>query len=213
MSHGIPPARGPRLEWLNKFQEAINELAGNEFLQFTAEVWKPGEEARGKIGGKVSTSNKNEFPFLDMEMWWGEDKELVFGVYLKPNQQLKYLNDGSSHTPGCLKAIPNGVFHRLAKLTTISPDNENKKLGEIYPKHFEAMEHANLLEDVQIPTLKEKLEEIDQAKVDTESIRTKKRREKDRKRVTYFKIGFCTYWRIAISFLIAIAKQKAIAKL
>jgi hypothetical protein len=36
-----------------------------------------------------------------MELSWSKEGTLKFGVHLKPNQQLKYLNAGSAHTPGC----------------------------------------------------------------------------------------------------------------
>ena len=183
------------LEWINRFQGAINDLAGNDFLQFMADVWKPGAMECSRIGGKVTTTNTEFFPFLDMEIRWGAERKPEFGVHLKPNQQLKYLNRGSSHTPGCFKAIPNGVFNRLAKLMTVDDKNRDKKLDEIYPKHFEVLGKADLLQDVNIPTLKEKKDEIKRSKEDTVENRTKKRREKDRKRVIYFKIGFNNYWR------------------
>jgi hypothetical protein len=47
-----------------------------------------------------------------MELSWNEKGELSYGVHLKPNQQLKYLDKGSSHTKACLKAITNGVYSK-----------------------------------------------------------------------------------------------------
>jgi hypothetical protein len=44
-----------------------------------------------------------------MELSWSDEGTLKFGVHLKLNQQLKYLNAGSAHTPGCFKAIMTGV--------------------------------------------------------------------------------------------------------
>ena len=29
--------------WLTKFQKEINEITGGEFLQFTMDIWKPGD--------------------------------------------------------------------------------------------------------------------------------------------------------------------------
>ena len=96
-------------DWLNKFQSSINHQATNDFLQFKAEVWKPGENNMENVG-KTSVNNCDYFPFLDMEMRWGANSELTFNVHIKPNQEIKYLNDGSSHTPGCFKAITTGVL-------------------------------------------------------------------------------------------------------
>ena len=73
---------------------------------------------------------------------------------MKPNQQLKYLNNDSTHTFSCFKAIPNGVYNRLAKLTTMTEDNANMTLKAIYPHHFKSLELAKLVTG-NIPTLKE----------------------------------------------------------
>jgi hypothetical protein len=104
--------------WLEKFQGEINRIAGNDFLKFTAVIWTPNTTEKIKVG-KVTNLTTNSFPFLDMEMRWDDSGSLKFGVHMKPNQQLKYLNSSSSHNPGCIKAIPNGVSHRLAKLTSV----------------------------------------------------------------------------------------------
>jgi hypothetical protein len=79
--------------------------------------WTPDEDFIAKIG-KVETSIDPFFPFLDMKMHWDANDSLSFSVFIKPNQELKYLNADSSHTPGCFKAIPKGISHRLALLTT-----------------------------------------------------------------------------------------------
>jgi hypothetical protein len=124
--------------WLSTFQGAINNKAGNDKLSFTAEVWTPAEESTPKVRGKVGTEMTDQFPFLDMELSWDKEGVLKFGVHMKPNQQLKYLNTGSAHTPGCFKAIMTGVCYRLTKLTTVNKNNEDMKLDEIYPEHFGA---------------------------------------------------------------------------
>ncbi len=64
---------------------------------------------------------------------WSDNGTLKFGVHMKPNQQLKYLNAGSAHTPGHFKAIKTGVCYRLTKLTTVDEDSVDLKLDEIYP--------------------------------------------------------------------------------
>lgn len=194
-------------DWLSRFQDAVNAKAGNDFLKFTAVLWKPNGPPEEKVG-KVSVSTDKTFPFLDMKLQWKEDDTLFFSVFLKPNQELKYLNAGSSHNPGCLKAIPNGVCHRLAKLTTANDETNPKGLDELYPDHFGALSKANLLNDFEIPTLEMKLQEIQATKVDTETNKIKKRRERDRKRQIYFKIGFCTYWRKPIHKTIKDVKSR-----
>jgi hypothetical protein len=127
-------------KWLQAFQNEVNRIAGNEFLQFTAEVWKPNGEKIPKLDNKVQTNTDTFFPFLDMQLTWNEANGLSFGVHLKPNQELKYLNKGSAHTLGCFKAITNGVCHRLTKLTSISDVTAEKTLNELYPAHFKVLE-------------------------------------------------------------------------
>jgi hypothetical protein len=106
--------------WLEQFQAKIDEAAGNDCLRFTAVVWKPSTIDHDTRKATTSTTNAwhdpqvsattdSTFPFLDMELSWTSDATLSFGVHLKPNQQLKYLNNSSSHTDSCLKAITNSV--------------------------------------------------------------------------------------------------------
>jgi hypothetical protein len=83
--------------WLGIFQRRVNNLAGSEFLEFTAEVWG-NDKDDGRKHKAVETTNRNFFPFLDMEMYWSLEGNLQFRVHLKENQVLKYLNRGSTHT-------------------------------------------------------------------------------------------------------------------
>jgi hypothetical protein len=95
-----------------------------------------GREKTTKVKGKVGTQMADQFPFLDMELSWSDEGTLKFRVHLEPNQQLKYLNAGSTHTPGCFKAITTRVCYQLTKLTTIDENSADMKLNEIYPEHF-----------------------------------------------------------------------------
>ena len=195
--------------WLSTFQKAINDVAGNDNLLFTAEVWTPGEESTPEMeNGRVGSETADRFPFLDMELYWSNEGVLNFGVHLKPNQELKYLNVGSAHTPGCFKAITTGVCHRLTKLTTVDEDSTNMKLDEIYPEHFEALNKADLLKNFEVPTLGAKAAELEAASKDEVGQATKKRRERDRKRAIYFKVGFSQYWRKPIHKTIREVKSR-----
>jgi hypothetical protein len=98
-------------DWLSTFQRAISDKVGNNKLSFTAEVWTPGGEKATKVEGKVGTQMADQFAFLDMELSWSDEGTLKYGVHLTLNQQLKYLNAGSAHTPGCFKAITTGVCY------------------------------------------------------------------------------------------------------
>ena len=125
-----------------------------------------------------------------MELIWSKQKELQFQVYMKPNQQMKYLNKGSTHTGATFKAIPNWVYQRLAKLTTMTEENENLTSKKSYPTHFKALEHAGLVKG-KIPTLKEEKKKRAIWEVNSEVKKSaKKLKAKARKREIYFRIGY-----------------------
>jgi hypothetical protein len=109
--------------WLNDFQLAVDELCGNPFLQFTAVMWQSDVRPSRGNTGKLSVDTNQAFPYLDMERYWNSRGILLFCVHLKPNQQLLYLNRGSSHTWSCYRAIESGVLGWLAKLTSATAAN------------------------------------------------------------------------------------------
>jgi hypothetical protein len=145
--------------WLDNFQARVDELAGSNFLNFTAEVWGADKDD-GMLHKAVSVNKGESFPYLDMEMYWSVDNQLFFKVHLKPNQQLKYLNRGSTHTEACFKSIPSGVLKRLASLTTRTEDSEMKCLDKLYPLHASVLRSAKLIEG-NFPTLGEVLDEME----------------------------------------------------
>lgn len=149
--------------WLNEFQGSVNELAGSDFLRFTAEVWGKDKDD-DSVHEMVKVCKRESFPYLDMEMYWSKGGDLHFRVHMKENQQLKYLNKGSTHTEGCFKAIPNGVLKRLASLTTRTVESELQRMDELYPLHAKALRAAKLA-PVEFPTLGVVLDDIaDQTK-------------------------------------------------
>ena len=77
-------------------------------------------------------------------------------IHLKPNQKLKCLNSDSNHIPSCFKSISRGVLKRLAKLTTMTEENQMNLLDKLYPHHFHMLKIASLTPS-KIPTLKEQL--------------------------------------------------------
>ena len=146
------------LAWRNQFQNHINQIAEGDYLQFTMEIWADQATqpmAHPPINKKdpVQVNNTSHFPYLDMELHWHNHQDLHFKVHLKPNQQLLYLNKESTHTTACFNAIPLGVCHRLAKLTTITNENANTSLKTLYPNHFAALEHANLINNRTMPVI------------------------------------------------------------
>ena len=92
-------------------------------------------------------------------MFWAKKEELNFNVHLKPNQELKYLNRGSNHTKATFKAIPHGVLSRLAKLTTMTDENENVRMNALYPEHTDALAKAKLAPK-KWPSLKQVMKKV-----------------------------------------------------
>ena len=167
----------------------------NKRLQTYDSTWRTSPDISPKEmkKNKVTIQKGKTFPYLDMELIWSKEGNLQFQVHLKPNQQLKYLNKGSVHTNACFKAIPGGVYTRLAKLTTITDENRNKRLDELYPEHFKALRHAGLVVE-KIPTLEEALLMINAAKTDKDKIKAKEESDRNRRRSTFFCVGYSEIW-------------------
>jgi len=95
--------------WLRTFQREVDRLLGTQDIQFTMEIWRPGQDTRplpnsevfvegiGKFH-QVSIYGEASFPYLDVKMSWDdEDGQLNFNVYKKPRELVKYLNHDSHH--------------------------------------------------------------------------------------------------------------------
>jgi hypothetical protein len=184
------------VDWLAKFQRNVDELSGNKFLQFTSEIWLPGSKENNP-SEKVTINNDKAFPFLDMETRWDEKtKNLLYDVHLKKNQQLKYLNSDSQHADACFKAIPTGVCKRLIKLTTITNENKNKTMEEVFPIHIEKLENAGLInEKLKSSKLGALNYEERQSKGNVKLQKAKAARDKQRRRSVFFKISKSEIWR------------------
>ena len=128
-----------------------------------------------------------------MELIWSKEGNLQFQVHLKPNQQVKCLNKGSVHTNACFKAIPDGVYKRLAKPTTVTDENKDKKLDELYPDHFKALKHADLVTE-KILTLEEELLKVKTTKTDKDKVKAKEESDRNRRRSTFFCVGYSEIW-------------------
>jgi GIY-YIG catalytic domain len=147
------------------------------------------------------------FPYLDMELFWSDldDDSLQFRVHLKPNQQLKYLNRDSTHNNACFRAIPSGVYQRLAKLTTMTDDNEHKSLEELYPDHLHQLRKSDLVNN-STPTLAEELERYRES-IQPQTRQNRKLRQQDRKRNLFFCVGYSRAWKTPIHRIIKTVKE------
>jgi hypothetical protein len=171
---------------LGIFQARVNNLADSKFLEFTAEVWGNNRD-NGRKYKAVGTTNKDYFPFLDMEMYWSLEGNLQFRVHLKENQVLKYLNRGSTHTNACFAAIPTGVMKRLSSLTTRTEKSELTTMDELYPVHAKALKKANLAPDT-FPILGKIL---DNQQMDPTVDNAKERKDM---RTVQFCLGMSKWW-------------------
>ena len=154
-------------QWLDLFQAQVNNILKSDKLQFTLDIWNFNDEPTElETPNNISINSENKFPFLDMYLFWktmksdgdlkwkdGGVKELCFNVYHKPNQRLKYLNAQSTHKRTVFHAIPKGVFHRLASLTTFDSTNTSKTVDELYPIHAKALIIAGLVNEGEFPIL------------------------------------------------------------
>jgi hypothetical protein len=76
----------------------VNQVTGYKGLVFTVSIWRQDWDNK-PTHPKAEIHKSSIFPFLDMKMSWSDEGDLRFGVYLKPGQQLKYLNNVSTHPP------------------------------------------------------------------------------------------------------------------
>jgi hypothetical protein len=128
---------------------------------------------------------------------WTQEGFLNFNVYLKLNQKLNYLNKGSAHTKACFRAISVGVTKRLSKLTTRTRENEDTPIDKVYLEHFKALKDANVIgSETKILTLGQLNKKLQVEKEQKgELTKRRKQRERDRKRVFFFKVGVSNLWK------------------
>ena len=100
-------------------------------------------EITSEVDG-VSVISDEFLPFLDMKMSWDAKGKLRFSVFQKPNQRLKYVSADSTHTPATRKAIPRGVFQRLAKITSKLKELKSSPINWIYLEHAAELTTAGL---------------------------------------------------------------------
>ena len=123
----------------------MNTAAGNQHLQFTAELWTKEDNSRTPVKEeRVQIVTNNEFPFLDIKMSWSPKGDLQFEVFRKKGHKLKYAGKEITHTPSTLFAIPSRVLNRLAKLTSSKPLIHYEGVDKIYPDHANAFRKAGL---------------------------------------------------------------------
>jgi hypothetical protein len=141
------------------------------------------------------------FPYLDMEMYWSGRGQLRFRVHLKPNQQLLYLNRGSSHASSCYRAIESGVLDRLAQSTSATAANLGRPMHQLYPEHAKALQRAGLSSS-RLPTLRQVLD------CRSGSQGRSRSRSATKSRAVFFCLGFSKFWKTPIHLLLRRLRSK-----
>ena len=98
---------------------------------------------------------------------------------------MKYVGKESTHTPVTLRAIPSGVFNRLAKLTSRKPSIQAAAVDSIYPDHANALRKVGLATSV-FPTMGELWEKQDE--------KLEKNKERDISVKKNKNVYFCVYY-------------------
>ena len=177
-------------------------------MQFTACMWKSkeptGMSTRGSKTGKVTVAREEAFPDLDMALKWNQENELTFGVHIKPNQQIQ---KGSMHTKACLEAIPEGVFNRLGKLTTITEATKNLPVDRIYPRHVHKLQQAQLINQEAMPTI-EDIRKLAETKAGQDHQQEKRESQRKREKKIFFVVSYSRAWTTPIHQIIKEEKKK-----
>ena len=78
--------------WKDKFQEKVDEISGNYYLQLTCETWNPGRCPSRNETKTTSIISKKSSPIFDLELFWKKGGKLEFQIHQKKNQPLKHLS-------------------------------------------------------------------------------------------------------------------------
>eukprot|EP00957_Ditylum_brightwellii_P136367 10400218-Ditylum_brightwellii.AAC.1 len=113
-------------------------------MKLTAEEEDEWSSLTKEMRKKVKEHIDEWFLFLDMKVKW-ENEKLLFPVYRKEYQQLKYIDQQSTHRPSTFKSIATGVYTRLSWLKSYSDSTANKSIDKLYPNLAEASNTVNLV--------------------------------------------------------------------
>lgn len=117
--------------WENGKLENLKAEISAQILQFS--------EGNYKV---TFDSDFTQINFLDLSIE-KKESELKFSIFLKPEQQITYLNHSSMHHQGSVNSLPKSIMYRLASLT--SEFDPNELVSKQFPSHFNAMQNAGLV--------------------------------------------------------------------
>jgi hypothetical protein len=137
------------VNWLTTQQE-VDRLLGTVDIQFTIEIWQPGETSQPLPTSEVSVegigtfqqasiNGNTSFPYLDIQLSWNDEGKLYCGVYKKPGELVKYLKNDSHHHQNHKAIVLSSVELHLALLTTKTAANENQSISDVYPDKHESL--------------------------------------------------------------------------
>eukprot|EP00957_Ditylum_brightwellii_P179006 13635201-Ditylum_brightwellii.AAC.1 len=89
-----------------------------------------------------------------MKLLWDKEGNLYFKAYRKKGQALKYVDKQSLHMQSVFKSISKGVYTRLIRLTSVTEENKDLTIHEVYPEHTKALQMAGLITN-KFPTIEE----------------------------------------------------------
>jgi hypothetical protein len=69
------------IEWPEKFQKEVSKVTKCEGLQFTISIWGAEKKDCTTHDKKVMVEPTDYLPFLDMKLYWDNNKNITFTVY------------------------------------------------------------------------------------------------------------------------------------
>lgn len=177
--------------WPTNFQKDVGKMAKGTFFQFATGIWKEGQQPTPPMD-ETTTTTKNSFPFLGVDLHWGKSGNLQFKVCSKPGQRIECVEKGSAHAPAAIACIPNCVLKRLVRMLTIGKSNKNKTIQEVRPEHAEALAKAKPVH--KFPTMKEALKKGKQGKIERTEKEKKNNNNKKDNRNVHFAASFSRFW-------------------
>ena len=62
--------------WLHSFQTKVNQITNSDDIQFTMDIWRPGETNRTIVPKLINVIGSPTFPYLDMNLKFDEENML-----------------------------------------------------------------------------------------------------------------------------------------
>ena len=101
-------------DWLKYFQQTVDKAAGNQHLQFTAEIWTNNKNLPPSDKKDRSQIYPDDgLTVLDMNIRCYLEGDAQFERFSNKEKLLKYIRKGSTHKTGTLRAISSVLLNFL----------------------------------------------------------------------------------------------------